>query len=292
RARDDGMDVQPHRNTFERQGFSMIARSAQPGLLAMAARIRRLRVGGARVICAVAALSLLVGCLRPRHELPRPPIPAQYPAEYTGDPAAGARALQLGWREFFADQRLAAFIEAALQRNRDLAVAVAQIEEVRGLYRVQRADLLPTIEANAAAARTRLGPQSVATGALGGGLALSPQGDAARRDAVLIERYSLGAALSVFELDFWGRVRNLTAAARSEFLATVQAERAFRLSLIREVSLTYLSALEAAARVELAEATVQSRREGLRIARRRLEAGVTSELDYRQAETLLTQAET
>ena len=84
----------------------------------------------------------------------------------------------------------------------------------------------------------------------------------------------------------------MSEAGRAEFLATIQAERAFRLSLIRDVAATYLSSLESAERIRLAEATVESRREGLRIARVRLDAGVTSALDFRQAESLLTQAET
>jgi multidrug efflux system outer membrane protein len=72
----------------------------------------------------------------------------------------------------------------------------------------------------------------------------------------------------------------------------VEAQRAFRLSLIRQVASTYLFSLEASERLRLAEATVASRREGLRIARVRFDAGITSALDFRQAESLLTQAET
>src|SRR3546814_11847763 len=79
-------------------------------------------------------------------------------------------------------------------------------------------------------------------------------------------------------------VRNLSDAARSQYLATVQAERAFRLALIRDVASTYFASREADERIALAEATVRSRQEGLRIAERRLEAGVTSALDFRQAE--------
>ncbi|APL96351.1 RND transporter [Sphingobium indicum B90A] len=110
--------------------------------------------------------------------------------------------------------------------------------------------------------------------------------------AITDTRYSIGVGVTGFELDFWGRVRNLSDAARSQYLATVQAERAFRLALIRDVASTYFASREADERIALAEATVRSRQEGLRIAERRLEAGVTSALDFRQAESLLTQAET
>jgi outer membrane protein, multidrug efflux system len=215
---------------------------------------------------------LLSACnLAPPHERPALPTATEYPA-LPGDVAIGRRATEIGWREFFADPQLAALETQALARNRDLAVAVAQIEEARGLYRIQRADQLPTIAASAEAARGRQAIQGVGP--------------------ITANNFSVGVGITAFELDFWGRVRNLSEAARREYLATVQAERAFRLSLIRDVASTYFASREAAERIELARATVASRREGVRIAKLRLDAGVTSALDYRQAETLLTQAET
>jgi len=230
------------------------------------------------------AMTCLSACsLAPRHARPELPTQATYPQEFTGDPAAGAQATRLRWQDFFADPRLEALIATALERNRDLDIVIAQIEEARGFYRIQRADQLPTIGASGSGTRTRAGSQSAA---------LNGASDIPSGSTVTFERYNAGLGLAVFELDFWGRVRNLTAAARSEYLATVQAARSFRLSLIREVAVAYLTALEARERLELAEATVNSRREGLRIAKRRLDSGVTSALDYSQTETLLTQAET
>ena len=83
------------------------------------------------------------------------PTAAAYPDEYTGDTQAGANAPMLGWREFFADPRLEALVATALEHNRDLASAVARIEESRGLYGIQRADQLPSVNANADATRAR-----------------------------------------------------------------------------------------------------------------------------------------
>jgi multidrug efflux system outer membrane protein len=222
-----------------------------------------------RRVAALLAFSLLGGCrqLAPPHVRPGLPVPQAYPEEYAGGVESGTRAAEIGWREFFEDERLEALLAAAFENNRDLAIAVAQIEQARGFYRIQEADRLPTIALGGDASRSRLA----------GGT---------------IDRFSIGVGVSGFELDFWGRVRNLSEAARSEFLATVEAERAFRLSLLREVAAVYLLSREAAERIELAEATVRSRGEGLRIARVRLDAGITSALDFRQAESLLTQAET
>jgi len=231
---------------------------------------------------ALTLAGLLAGCnLAPPHTRPALPTATDFPAEFAGDVTLGKRASEIGWRDFFADQQLESLVSQALARNRDLAVAVAQIEEARGLYRIQAADRLPTLGATGDATRTRtpLGTVAIPGAGDGGG-------------SITQNRYSVGVGVSSFELDFWGRVRNLSEAARSQYLATVEAERAFRLTLVRDVASTYFASREAAERIALAEATVKSRQDGLRIAQRRLDAGVTSALDYRQSETLLTTAET
>ena len=223
------------------------------------------------------ALAFVGGChLAPPHVRPALPTPPVYLAASDSDVTIGARAIDIGWRDFFKDPRLNALIATALVHNRDLAVAVAQIDVARGLYRIQGADRLPTLAANAAATRSHVG--DAAFGIPGAGSAT-------------VDRLSIGVGVSAFELDFWGRVRSLSEAARSQFLATVQAQCAFRLSLIQDVASTYLSSIEAGEEIRLAEATVQSRREAVRIAKVRLDAGLTSALDFHQAESLLTQAE-
>lgn len=233
-----------------------------------------------RSLAAIGLSVLLAGCqLAPDHVRPALPTAPAYPV-YGDSVVIGQRAADIGWRDFFADPRLAELVAAALERNRDLAIAVAQIEEARGIYRIQAADRLPTLGASADVIRSRTSGFGVdGTGAPTAG-------------ATTFTRYSVGVAVSSFELDFWGRVRNLAEAARSEYLATVEAQRAFRLALIRDVASAYFAGREAEERIALAEATVKSRQEGVRVARRRLDAGVTSALDFRQAESLLTQAET
>ncbi|WP_324749768.1 efflux transporter outer membrane subunit [Sphingomonas sp. LY54] len=230
-----------------------------------------------RKVFALTLAALLGGCqLAPPHQRPDLPTASDFPG-YAGDVALGQRAVEIGWRDFFADRRLEQLVATALVRNRDLAIAVAQIEEARGLYRIQAADRLPTLGASGDASVART------PGAVTGIPGASSSTD---------DRYSVGVGVTGFELDFWGRVRNLSEAARSQYLATVEAQRAFRLALIRDVASAYFASREADERIALAEATVRSRLEGLRIARLRLDAGVTSALDSRQAESLLTQAET
>jgi multidrug efflux system outer membrane protein len=155
-------------------------------------------------------------------------------------------------------------------------VSVARIDVARGFYRIQNADRFPSPVASAGATRSHSGAN--ASGIPGVG-------------ARTTDRASLNVGVSAFELDFWGRVRDLSEAARSEYLATVQAQRAFRISLIQDVAFAYLASIETAEQVRLADTTVQSRREGVRIAQVRQRAGLTSALDLRQAESLLAQAE-
>lgn len=226
---------------------------------------------------------LLAGCqLAPSHEAPPLPTAGQYPPEYA-TAAEGRAATDIAWRSFLRDPRLRAYVDAALRNNRDLRIAVARIEEARGQLRIQRADRFPTLGASAEASRGRFA---------GFGAAPATAGSPGVAGGGVSELYSVAVGVSAFELDFWGRVRNLSEAARNQYLATVEAQRAFRLSLIADLATSYLALRGLEARIELAEATLQSRRDELRIARVRFDAGITSALDFNQAEALLSQAET
>ncbi len=231
-----------------------------------------------RSALALLAALALAGCqLAPPHQRPETPTAARYPypAEGEVDP------LELHWRAFFADPQLIALIDAALTHNRDLRVASLRIAEARGLAVARRADRLPTLGLSAEASRGR---------AASGGPSAASSAGGTTPSAGVSERYAVGLAATAFELDFWGRVRHLADAAREQYLQTVEAEQAFRLSLINEVAQTYLGLRALDERLALARATVQSRQQALEIAQVRLDAGITSALDYRQSEALLTQA--
>lgn len=233
-----------------------------------------------RNLLLLAAATALAGCnFAPQYRQPPAPVSAAFPEAQTG----GTRlATDIGWREFFGDRQLQALIEAALTRNQDLAQSVARIEQARAQYRIQDASRLPELGGRAGATRTRQPLATLAPGLGAGG----------GNSSITLNQFNVGVAVSAFELDFWGRVRNLSDAARARYLATVEAERAFRLSLISQVAATYITVRSAEERIILAERSVASRREGLRIAQRRLDSGVTSTVDYDQAALLVTQAET
>ncbi len=106
--------------------------------------------------------------------------------------------------------------------------------------------------------------------------------------AIEFTQLNVGVGITSFEIDFWGRLKYLKDAARARYLATVEAERAFRLSLIGQVAATYVTIRSGEERTALAQRSLIDRREGLRIATRRADAGVTSVVDQEQARLLLT----
>ena len=229
--------------------------------------------------------------LAPEYQRPAMPTTSTFAADLAPE-ADGPPATQIGWRDFFKDPRLQRFIALALENNRDLRQAVLRIEEARAQYRIQRADQLPNLNLGGSASRIHTG--SGGFGGTTGGTGDIPGGGVIPGGAssTTLNRYEIGVNVSSFELDFWGRVRSLTEAARAAYLATIEAQRSFQLSLIADVATVYLVDRELEERIALAERTVRARREGLEISRLRLEVGATSALDYRQTETLLTQAET
>lgn len=214
----------------------------------------------------VVLLALLGGCsLMPDYERPAAAIPAAWPDNVQ---SGGARKVaNLDWQQYFPDPRLHALIAAALQNNRDLRIATARIAEARAQYGIQFADRIPNI--NLSASRNA---------------SLTPASASITGTALHSQRYDVGVSLVSFELDFWGRVSSLNAAAKSSYLATESAQRAFRLSLIADVANAYLSLLELRERTQLAAATAKGRAETRDLQMRRRELGVSGELEFLQAE--------
>ncbi|BDU16705.1 efflux transporter outer membrane subunit [Lysobacter auxotrophicus] len=225
---------------------------------------------------AIATALLLAGCnLAPTYERPPATIESRFPAAATAGVQPAANAAQLHWSAFFADPVLREYVGLALENNRDLGAATARIAQAQAQFRIQRSQQFPALDATAAGQRQR-GPVSPVEGA----------------PRVTVDSVAVQVAVPAFELDFWGRVANLSEAARRQYLATVEAQRAFRLSLISNVASTYYAIRSSEEGIVLAEASLQSRNETLELARIRMEAGVTSSIDYNQAYALVAQAQT
>lgn len=232
------------------------------------------------------AAVLTAGCnLAPAYRSPSLPIPPTYPPS-GASAAPTARAASLDWREFFTDPQLQDTIAAALAHNRDLAAATARIAQARAKFRGQEAARGPTVAASGGASRRRIPLNTT-------GLDNVLHGNGPQiPDAITFDQFDTQVGVSAFELDFWGRLRNLGEAQRRQYLASVEAKRAFRLSLINQVATSYYAIRAGEEGIALAERALVSRHKGLEIARARKDAGVTSSVDYDQAALLVSQAET
>jgi outer membrane protein, multidrug efflux system len=234
-----------------------------------------------RLLIPLACCGSLAACnFAPTYQQPELPIAERFDLSATANPQGAHLATEVDWQTFFADPQLKLLITTALQHNRDLVASTARIEQARALYRIQNAARLPQVGVNGGASRTKAPLGS-----------FDPEFD--NTDvSVQFNQYNVQAAVTTFELDFWGRVRNLSEGARRRYLATVEAQRAFRLSLIGNVAATYYSIRSGEEGIELAARTVASRQYALEVAKLRLDAGVTSSVDYEQAAILVTQAKT
>lgn len=223
--------------------------------------------------------ALISGCnLAPTYQQPALSVPDSFPETATSDGLKTRLATDLGWKEFFGDERLAALIETALENNRELAQSLSRVAQARAQFGIQDSARLPSIGAGAGYTRAM---QPMPTQAAGGG-----------SGSAISDSYDVGVSISSFELDLWGRVKNLSDQAQAQYLASEQGARAFRLSLIRQVAAAYYDIMSGGERIELAQEALRGRVEGQKIALRRLDAGVTSTVDYDQAVLLTTQAKT
>lgn len=223
-------------------------------------------------IPAALALGLaLAGCASLEPALPQaePGIPLAWPLPATTDQQADATpataVADIGWRDFFNDDELEAHIARALANNRDLRTAILDVERARGLYRVQRSQRLPSVGAAVEARRTG--------------------GDEPEEVA-----YSASAGIAGFELDLFGRVKNLSDAALRRFLATEEARRAAQLALIAEVANAWITLAADRELVRVSRASLDTHEASYELTRKRLELGAVSRLDLAQASTLVETA--
>ncbi len=233
----------------------------------------------ASILLAGAALSACT--LAPPYQRPTLPVAQSWPS--LGGPGAApvqateTTAADLAWRDVILDKRLQGVIDLALRENRDLRVAVGNIAKARAQYGVQRANLFPSINANAGVTRSH-------TPAGASGFPIAGSFD--------ITEYSANVGVASYEVDLFGRIRSLNEEALQAFFAAEENRRAAQISLIAEVANDYLALAADQDQLTLAQSTLATRDDSLRLTRSRFEAGAASELDVSQAQTLSEQART
>jgi multidrug efflux system outer membrane protein len=225
------------------------------------------------LLAGLLAATVLGGCtMAPAYKRPELPVGQAWPVPATASPSAPAPA-DLAWRDMFPDARLQGVIDLALAQNRDLRVAVGNIEKARAQYRIQRADLLPAVNAAGSQARVHTPQATSQTGA-----------------AFTSEQYSATVGFSAYELDLFGRIRSLNAAALQSFFASEENRRTVQISLVAEVAADYLTLAADQDLLRITQDTLKSREDDLALTRKRFDLGAISGLDLTQAQTLTEQA--
>lgn len=215
----------------------------------------------------------LAGCstMAPKYEQPAPPVPTVWPSgpAYKEVQAPIRKPLaEIPWQEYFVDPQLQKLIALALENNRDLRVAVLNIERSRARYQIQRSELLPKIDANANADFQRIAENFSGTGL--------PEN---------IHQYRLALGVSSYELDLFGRVRSLKDQALEQYLSTEQVRRSVQISLVSQVATSWLALASDRERLQLARETLTSQQDSFKLINSRYEAGISSALDLNQART-------
>lgn len=226
---------------------------------------------------AVIPALLLAGCsLAPRTELPAPPIPVSWPAGDAYLSQQQSSLPEVTYEDVFTDPRLQRLIAQALDNNRDLRTAWANVEAARAQVRVQRANQFPELGVIGSATYAETGSTNVGAGTV----ASSREG----------WTFSAQGGVSAFELDLFGRLRNATEAQRQTAFATEAAARTVRLTLVADLALAWAQVAADSELLEIARQTERNAADSVRLTRARLEGGIAPRTDLAQAQQILETA--
>lgn len=207
----------------------------------------------------------------PKYNRPQAPIPEHWPtgAAYQAQTKAGAGDVtQLKWKEFFTDLKLQKIIQIALDNNRDLKLAVLNVEKSRALYGVQRAELFPVVNAEGGLVKQRTSSDFLTSA--------SPK---------VSEQYSVDLGITAWEIDFFGRIRSLKKQALEEYLATQEARRSAQIALVSEVAREYLTIAADRENLYLSGSTLSAQEDVYNLILQKHKFKLISDIDLYQAQT-------
>jgi outer membrane protein, multidrug efflux system len=223
------------------------------------------------LLLATAALVPLGCTMAPKYSRPATPAPASWPqgAAYTAalPPATAPTTGEMKWRSYYTDEKLQQVIGLALTNNRNLRTALLNVEQARGMYGVQRAELMPRINGTADGLRKSVPADLSSTGS-----------------RQTVKEYNVNLGVAAWEIDLFGRLRSLKDNALQEYLATEEARRGAQVSLLSSVAQAYLALAADRDSLALAQSTLAAQQDTHKMIRRRHELGLISELDVRRAQ--------
>lgn len=212
--------------------------------------------------------------MAPKYDRPEAPVPNQWPTGAAYKEIKTAQSAQaatdLAWRDFITDARLRNIIETALANNRDLRVAALNVEKAKAMYGIGRATLLPSVNAVGSWYKGRVPADLSSSGS-----------------AMTSERYDVNLGVTSWEIDFFGRIRSLKDKALEEYMTTDQARRSAQIMLVSTVTQAYLALAANREALQLVTKTLTAQETAYKLIQKRYNAGVISELDLRQAQSLV-----
>jgi multidrug efflux system outer membrane protein len=196
-------------------------------------------------------------------------------------------AADFGWREFFPDPQLQQLIALALTNNRDLRVAALNVQSAQAQYRIQRAQLFPTVDASAVEQ-----VQRTPTGVLESEFptAASAFAGQALPTGITVRTYDVGVGFTNYELDLFGRIRSLNHAALQQYFSSGETKRSVQLTLVAEVATAYVAVLADQTLLDITHDTLKSQEASYALTQRMFSGGTTTELALRQAESTVDTA--
>jgi multidrug efflux system outer membrane protein len=224
--------------------------------------------------------ALLCSCaVGPNYKRPGTGVPNGFrlAASDTNAPATARSFGDLGWWEVSADPQLRAYIAEALTNSWDVKIAAARVLQAEASARITRSQFLPSVGAGGDLVTSRTSQN--------GPVNLPPGVDPQRQYGDVF------AAMPAYEVDLWGKIRRANEAARARLLATEDAQRTVRQTLVAQVATTYLRLLELDLELQIGRASYRSRTNSLSLTQARQAGGVASMQDVYQAKILVATAE-
>jgi outer membrane protein, multidrug efflux system len=237
-----------------------------------------------RAIAVAALLATSCTTMEPKYMRPNPAIPASWPV---GDPylvAAETGLPALTYKQVFTDPRLQTLISEALDNNRNLMTAAANVAAAREQYRIQRAQQFPTVDASAGATVSGNRGGAGGSGSNGGG-------SGGRSGSNISAQFQAGVNVPSYEIDLFGRLRSLTDVQLNRYFSTEAGARATRLTLVANIATAWLNQAADSSLLLIDEQTAASAQKTVRLTRFRLEGGVAPRTDLDQAEQILDTAQ-
>jgi len=224
------------------------------------------------------AFLALTGCstMAPKYARPEAPVPTDWPSgpAYQGAVKPGGPAMaEIAWQDYFVDPQLRKVIGLALNNNRDLRLAVLNIERSQAQYRIQRSQLFPMLNGTG-----NYDAQHIPASVSGVG------------HSETIHSYNLNLGVSAYELDLFGRIRSLKDQALEQYLSTEQARRSVQISLVAEVATDYLTLAADRERLKIAQDTLTAQEASYGLTKRRFDMGEASAVDLSRAQTTVDSA--